>query len=394
MIALYKRMSKLIPGNTSIAIGIILAIMPATAQQQKNTRTPFENKNNILLGQSLPLSGPSAQIGKKYRAGANAWFDEFNRKGGIKGRKIQLISLDDQYEPDMTVTNTKALLAKPNLLALFGYVGTPTTKEILPLIEKKKIPLIAPLTGASLLRKNDLKMVVNLRASYRMGIDKIVNSLIRSARQKIAVIYQDDAFGKDGLRSAEAALKKHGLKPVAIATVQRNSAQINPALRVLEKAQPNAVIIISTYVSSAALSKALLQKNIKARIMNVSFVGTRALENSLPVGQANGIGVSQVVPFPWDRWIPVVADYQRLMRVNNPSARFGFTSLEGFMAARLLTEGLKRVPGPLTREKLITTLKSIQKVDLGGFQLDLSRNKKQASDYVELTFFGAQQWEP
>ena len=126
----------------------------------------------------------------------------------------------------MTVTNTKALLAKPNLLALFGYVGTPTTKEILPLIEKKKVPLIAPLTGASLLRKSDLEMVVNLRASYRMEIDKIVNSLIRSARQKIAVIYQDDAFGKDGLRSAEAALKKHGLKPVAIATVQRNSAQI------------------------------------------------------------------------------------------------------------------------------------------------------------------------
>jgi len=393
MISLYKRVGKLILSNSSIAIGIILAIMPATAQKQ-NTRTPFKNRNNILLGQSLPLSGPSAQIGQKYRAGANAWFDEVNREGGIKGRKIELISLDDQYEPDMTVTNTKALLAKPNLLALFGYVGTPTTKEILPLIEKKKVPLIAPLTGASLLRKNDLEMVVNLRASYRMEIDKIVNSLIRSARQKIAVIYQDDAFGKDGLRSAEAALKKHGLKPVAIATVQRNSAQINPALRVLEKAQPNAVIIISTYVSSAALSKALLQKNIKARIMNVSFVGTRALENSLPVGQANGIGVSQVVPFPWDRWIPVVADYQRLMRVNNSSARFGFTSLEGFMAARLITEGIKNAQGPLTREALITSLKSIKKVDLGGFQLDLSSNSKQASDYVELTFFGAQQWEP
>ena len=115
MISLYKRMGKLIPSNRSMAIGIILAIMPATAQQQ-NARTPFENKNNILLGQSLPLSGPSAQIGKKYRAGANAWFDEVNREGGIKGRKIELISLDDQYEPDMTVTNTKALLTKPNLL--------------------------------------------------------------------------------------------------------------------------------------------------------------------------------------------------------------------------------------------------------------------------------------
>jgi ABC-type branched-subunit amino acid transport system substrate-binding protein len=163
---------------------------------------------------------------------------------------------------------------------------------------------------------------------------------------------------------------------------------------VLTSSQPNAIIIISTYVSSAALSRELLQRDVKAQIMNVSFVGTRALEQSLPVGLANGIGVSQVVPFPWDRWIPVVADYQRLMRMNNSSARFGFTSLEGFMAARLITEGIKKVQGPLTKESLIKSLKSIKKVDLGGFQLDLSSNNKQASDYVELTFFGAQQWEP
>ncbi len=386
-------MEKGVIRNAFIAIGISVSIMSASAQQSTR-QTSSEGQNMILLGQSLPLSGPSAQIGQKYKTGANAWFNEVNRTGGINGKKIKLISLDDQYEPEMTIVNTKSLLAKPNLLALFGYVGTPTTKEILPLIEAKKVPLIAPLTGATLLRNNNLKMVVNLRASYKMEIDKIVDSLVRNARQKIAIIYQDDAFGKDGLRSAELAIKQHGLKPVAVATVQRNSAQIKPALKILKEAQPNAVIIISTYVSSAALSKALLRHNIKAQIMNVSFVGTRALENSLPVGQANGIGVSQVVPFPWDRWIPIVADYQRLMRDNNPSAKFGYTSLEGFIAAKLLTEGLKRVKGQLTREKLITALRSLKKVDLGGFKLDFLTNKKQASDYVELTFFGSQQWEP
>ena len=376
-----------------MAIGLSLSIA-STSAQQRDTQTFSVRNNTILLGQSLPLSGPSAQIGKKYQAGALAWFNEVNRQGGINGKKIRLISLDDQYEPELTIKNTKTLLAEPNLLALFGYVGTPTTKEILPFIEERKVPLIAPLTGASILRSKKLEMVVNLRASYQMEIDKIVDSLVRNARQKIAIIYQDDAFGKDGLKSAELALKTHGLKPIAIATVQRNSAQIQPALQVLTSSRPNAIIIISTYVSSAALSKELLQRDIKAQIMNVSFVGTRALEQSLPVGQANGIGVSQVVPFPWDRWIPVVADYQRLMRVNNSSARFGFTSLEGFMAARLITEGIKKVQGPLTREALITSLKTINKVDLGGFRLDLTGNNKQASDYVELTFFGAQQWEP
>lgn len=388
-----KPIATILRSNTLIAIGLSLSIA-STSAQQRDTQTPSDRNNTILLGQSLPLSGPSAQIGKKYQAGAQAWFNEVNRKGGINGKKIRLISLDDQYEPELTISNTKTLLEEPNLLALFGYVGTPTTKEILPLIEERKVPLIAPLTGASILRDEKLKMVVNLRASYQMEIDKIVDSLVRNARQKIAIVYQDDAFGKDGLRSSELALKKHGLKPIAIATVQRNSAQIRSALQVLTTSRPNAIIIISTYVSSAALSKELLQRDIKAQIMNVSFVGTRALEQSLPVGLANGIGVSQVVPFPWDRWIPVVADYQRLMRVNNSSARFGFTSLEGFIAARLITEGIKKVQGPLTKGSLITSLKSIKKVDIGGFQLDLSSNKKQASDYVELTFFGTQQWEP
>ncbi|MEJ6586247.1 MAG: ABC transporter substrate-binding protein [Synechococcus sp. ArSW.bin.68] len=388
-----KPIATILRSNSLIAIGLSLSIA-STSAQQRDTQTPSDRNNTILLGQSLPLSGPSAQIGKKYQAGAQAWFNEVNRKGGINGKKIRLISLDDQYEPELTISNTKTLLEEPNLLALFGYVGTPTTKEILPLIEERKVPLIAPLTGASILRDEKLKMVVNLRASYQMEIDKIVDSLVRNARQKIAIVYQDDAFGKDGLRSSELALKKHGLKPIAIATVQRNSAQIRSALQVLTTSRPNAIIIISTYVSSAALSKELLQRDIKAQIMNVSFVGTRALEQSLPVGLANGIGVSQVVPFPWDRWIPVVADYQRLMRVNNSSARFGFTSLEGFIAARLITEGIKKVQGPLTKGSLITSLKSIKKVDIGGFQLDLSSNKKQASDYVELTFFGTQQWEP
>ena len=388
-----ERVATILHRNTFIAIGLILSIA-STSAQQKISITPTNHNRTILLGQSLPLSGPSAQIGKKYQAGAQAWFNEVNRQGGINGKTIRLISLDDQYEPELTVKNTEILLAKPNLLALFGYVGTPTTKEILPLIEERKVPLIAPLTGASILRDEKLKMVVNLRASYQMEIDKIVDNLVRNARQKIAIIYQDDAFGKDGLKSTESALKKHGLKPIAIATVQRNSAQIRSALQVLTSSQPNAIIIISTYVSSAALSRELLHRDIKAQIMNVSFVGSRALEQSLPVGLANGIGVSQVVPFPWDRWIPVVADYQRLMRVNNSSARLGFTSLEGFMAARLITEGIKRVEGPLTRAALIASLKSIKKVDLGGFQLDLSSNERQASNYVELTFFGAQQWEP
>jgi len=374
-------------------MGLMLATTQATAEKNNRAHSPTSD-NQVVIGQSLPLTGPSGQLGREYQAGALAWFNEVNRRGGIHQRRIRLTSLDDQYEPQRTIQNTKAFLQNPDLLALFGYVGTPTTKVILPIVESERIPLIAPLSGASLLRDSDLKMVFNFRASYSMEIDKIVDSLVRDARQKIAIVYQDDAFGQDGLLAAQKALKKHNLTPAGIATVQRNSDNIAKAFRIIDEVRPNGLIIVSAYVSSAALSKTILRNNLDIQIMNVSFVGSRALEDSLPAGQANGIGVSQVVPFPWDRWIPVVAEYQQLMRSTKTDASFSFTSLEGFIAAKLMTEALERSGPNPTRERLLKALKTIKVLNADGMTFDLTDSDNQASDYVELTFFGAQRWEP
>ena len=349
---------------------------------------------DLVLGQSLPLSGPSAQLGLDYRRGAMAWFDAVNRQGGIHGRRIRLVSLDDQYEPDQTLRNTQQLLQRQDLLALFGYVGTPTTKEALPLAEQASVPLVAPMTGASLLRRQELRMVFNLRSSYRLEIEAMVDDLVRDANHRIAVVYQDDAFGKDGLKAALAALNRHGLKPVVTTTVQRNSAQVKTALRELLAVNPNGVLVVSAYVSSAALATQLRDRGSSAPIMNVSFVGTKALQQAMPVGEANGIGVAQVVPFPWNRWIPVVAQYQKLMRLNSVEPSFGFTSLEGFLAARLMTTALERAGHNPSRQDLVDALESIKNVDLGGFRLDMGRKDHQASDFVELTFLGSQSWEP
>ena len=374
-------------------MGLMLATTQATAEKNSRAYSPTSD-NQVVIGQSLPLTGPSGQLGREYQAGALAWFNEVNRRGGIHQRRIRLTSLDDQYEPQRTIQNTKAFLQNPDILALFGYVGTPTTKVILPIVESERIPLIAPLSGASLLRDSDLKMVFNFRASYSMEIDKIVDSLVRDARQKIAIVYQDDAFGQDGLLAAQKALKKHNLTPAGIATVQRNSDNIAKAFRIINEVRPNGLIIVSAYVSSAALSKKILRNNLDIQIMNVSFVGSRALEDSLPAGQANGIGVSQVVPFPWDRWIPVVAEYQQLMRSTKTDASFSFTSLEGFIAAKLMTEALERSGPNPTRERLLKALKTIKVLNADGMTFDLTDSDNQASDYVELTFFGAQRWEP
>ena len=348
----------------------------------------------LVLGQSLPLSGPSAQLGQEYRRGALAWFEAVNRAGGIHGRKIKLISLDDKYEPSQTLINTRQLLRRRDLLALFGYVGTPTTKVALPLLEAAEVPLVAPLTGASLLRRPELRMVFNMRSSYRREIAAIVDELVRDAHHRIAIVYQDDAFGQDGLDGALAALSSHGLQPVAVTTVQRNSAQVGKALGDLMAVNPNGIVLVSAYVSSAALSTALRAEGSRAQIMNVSFVGTQALHKAMPAGETNGIGVAQVVPFPWNRWIPVVADYQRCLRLRDPATGFGFTSFEGYLAARMITEALTRAGKNPTRQSLVQALESINDLDLGGFRIQMGRDDHNASDFVELTFLGSQSWEP
>jgi ABC-type branched-subunit amino acid transport system substrate-binding protein len=266
-----------------------------------------------VLGQSAPLSGPSAQLGRDYREGSLAWFAEVNRKGGIHGRRLRLVSLDDRYEPALTLSNTRRLIERERAFALFGYVGTPTTKEILPLVDQARIPLVAPLTGARLLREPLRPMVFNLRASYRAEVERIVAELVRAGRHRIAVLHQQDAFGEDGLAASRSALGGHGLRPVAVASVTRNSTATEAAARTIQAADPNAVVIISAYPSSASFSRSMLRRGSTAQLMNVSFVGTAGLQDSLPGGAATGIGITQVVPFPWDRRVPVVAQYQQLL---------------------------------------------------------------------------------
>ena len=375
-----------------LSSGLLTLLQPRPVASQPPGRG--QDPNALVLGQSLPLSGPSAQLGLDYRRGALAWFKSVNREGGIHGRRIELVSLDDKYEPSQTLINTRQLLKRNDLLALFGYVGTPTTKVALPLIEAAEVPLVAPMTGASLLRQPELRMVFNMRTSYRREIAAIVDEMVRDAHHRIAIVYQDDAFGQDGLDGAMAALTSHGLKPVAVTTVQRNSAQVGDALDDLMAVNPNGVVLVSAYVSSAALATALRERGSSAQIMNVSFVGTQALQRAMPVGEANGIGVAQVVPFPWNRWIPVVADYQRCLRLSDEASGFGFTSFEGYLAARMITEALTRAGKNPTRQSLVQALESINDLDLGGFRIQMGRDDHNASDFVELTFLGSQSWEP
>ena len=341
---------------------------------------------SILVGQSAAFSGPSGELGREFREGAHEVFDQVNAQGGIHGRQIVMVYRDDRYEPALARRNTERLIRHDKVFALFGYVGTPTVQASLPLIDRYRVPLIAPLTGAQLVRQPRNSLVFNIRASYHQEIEATVRYLLRYGRRSIAVVYQNDAFGRDGLAGAQKALAARRLRPVVLATVERNSTDTREAARRVALARPDAVLMVSSYGTVASFIPNLRQQGNQALVMNVSFVGSNALARSLPAAHRHGVGVSQVVPFPWNPRVPVVRDYQNTIRRNRSGARYGFSSLEGYIAATMLVRALEAAGPALTRQRFITTLDAMGSVDLGGYRVVFSPEKRQGSDFVQLTF--------
>jgi ABC-type branched-subunit amino acid transport system substrate-binding protein len=362
-----------------LAPAITISALPVRAEVGVGPRS-------ILIGQSAAFSGPSAELGREFRAGAHEVFDQVNAQGGIHGRQIVMVYRDDRYEPALARRNTERFLQRDQVFALFGYVGTPTVQAALPLIEKAKVPLVAPLTGAQLLRQPANPLIFNLRASYHQEIEAIVRYMLRYGRRSIAVVYQNDAFGRDGLVGARKALASRGLRPVLETTVERNSADTREAARRAALARPDAVLMISSYGTLASFIPNLRDQGSKAQVMSVSFVGSNALARALPPQHRHGVGISQVVPFPWNPRVPVVRDYQNTIRRNRSGASLGFSSLEGYIAASLLVRALQTAGPDLTRGGLMRTMETMGPVDLGGYRVEFSPSRRQASDFVELTF--------
>jgi ABC-type branched-subunit amino acid transport system substrate-binding protein len=341
----------------------------------------------ILLGQSAALSGPAQGLGKELRSGAKLHFDKLNANGGVHGRKVNLLSLDDGYEPDRALVNTKALIDDKKVFALFGYVGTPTSQAALPVVNELNVPFFGAFTGAQILREPFRRNIFNVRASYYDETEKIAEQLVTVGVKKIAVIYQNDPYGKAGLAGMERALAKYNLKPVALATVERNSVDVEAAAKTAHAANPGAILIVSAYKSVAALVVSLKKIGSAASVYNLSFVGSMPLAQELG---PNGVGVqvAQVVPFPWAGTLGITRDYQAAVKKEGRSD-YSFTELEGFIAARIFTEGLRRAGKDLTRDKLIGALESMKNTDIGGFSVNFSSSNHNASTYVDLTIIGS-----
>ena len=347
---------------------------------------PGVTPTQILIGQSAAFTGAALELGTEMRAGAQAYFRVVNAAGGVNGRKIELKSLDDGYESDRAAANTKKLI-DDGVFLLFGYVGTPTSNASKPIFTAAKVPFVGPFTGAESLRTPLNRYIFNVRASYFDETEKIVGQMTGQALGKIAVFYQNDDYGKAGLRGVELAMERRQLKIVATGTVERNTVDVAAAVKSIGKVEPQAVIMISAYKSCAAFIKAMRAAGFNPQFMNVSFVGSKALAKETgPDGR--GVAVSQVVPFPWNIGVPVVKEYQQTLKAATGKEEYSFTSLEGFIAAKVLVEGLRRAGNDLTREKFISAMETIHDLDMGGYWVNFSSASHNGSKFVELTVIG------
>jgi branched-chain amino acid transport system substrate-binding protein len=341
--------------------------------------------NRIILGQSAAFTGPAAQLGIQFNRGANIWFDHVNAQGGIGGKTVEIVKLDDGYEPERCAANTRKLI-DDEVFALFGYIGTPTSLAALPLANKAQMPFIAPFTGAMALREPFSKYAFHMRASYNDETALIVKQMTTLDLKKIAVFYQNDAYGKAGLDGVTLALSGLGLKPVAQATVERNSIDVAASVKNLMAASPDAIVQISAYKSCAAFIRAARKAGYGGTFYNVSFVGTQALADELGK-DGTGIVVTQVVPSPYNAAKQIAREFVEAVKKAGNDARANFSSMEGYLAAKVVTEGLRRAASAktLNRDGLMTGLEALSNQSFGGFSVNFSATSHVASKFVELS---------
>ena len=348
--------------------------------------TQAADVSTILFGQSAALEGQTRELGLGMRLGILAAFDEINRNGGVHGYQLRLISLDDGYEPEAAIANTRKLIDEHQVFALIGPVGTPTSVAAQPIATEAGMPYIAPFTGAEFLRNAELyPNVINMRASYFQEIEEIATRLSEDLGIKsVSIFYQNDSFGRAGLKGLRQAVDRHGLTLVEEVSYARNTEAVKLALLDLRRGAAEAVVVVGTYQPVATMIRWARRLNFNPYFINISFIGSEALARTLGPDGA-GVYVTQVVPFPEDTSIPVVAQYQQALAQVDANAEPNFVSLEGYLAGRLAAEGLWLVGPQPTREGFLQALKVAGTIDIAGFKLTYGPDDNQGSDQVYLT---------
>lgn len=363
---------------SALAATCFVAFGPANAEDGVSD-------TKVLFGQAAALEGPAGALGVGMKLGIEAAFAEANAAGGVHGRMVELVSMNDGYEPDRSIAAVNTLINDTKVFGLIGPVGTPTSKATQPIATEAKVPFVGPFTGAGFLRDPALGNVVNVRATYGAETEAWIEHLHGSlGLDKIAILYQDDGFGRVGLAGVQAALEKRGLALVAEGTYQRNTVAVKSALLEIRKAKPQAVVMVGAYKPIAEFIKLAKKVKLEAEFVNISFVGSKALSSEL--GEAGeGVIISQVVPFPWDTTVPLVKDYQAALKAADASAEPGFVTLEGYIVGRLAVMGLEKAGKDVTRAGFLDAFWTTGNFDLGGVTLSFAADDNQGMNDVFLT---------
>ena len=357
---------------------VVALVLPAAAENGVNADT-------VRFAQVAALDGPAAALGSGMRQGMLAAFAEANAAGGVHGRMVELDSYDDGYEPDRSASHVRDVIAGGHHLGLIGPVGTPTSQATQPIATEADMPFIGPFTGAGFLRDPALTNVVNIRATYAAETEAWIAHLVDDmGMQSIAILYQDDGFGRVGLAGVTAALDRRGMTLSAEGTYTRNTTAVKSALLDIRKAQPDAVVMVGAYKPIAEFIKLAKKLKFAPTFVNISFVGSDALAAELgPDGE--GVIISQVVPFPWDTSVPVVAEYQAALQAHDPQARPGFVSLEGYIVGRVALRALDAAGADLDRDSFLAALTGLGAFDMGGLAFAFGAGDNQGLEDVFMT---------
>lgn len=341
--------------------------------------------DRIVLGQSAALEGPAGALGRDLNQGILLAFAEANRNGGVQGRLLELISRDDGYEPTRAIANTHELLSQHPVFALIGQVGTPTARAVVPIAEQQGVPFLAAFTGAEFLRQPELSSVINLRASYEQEAEKGIGYLVdQLGLERVAVLFQDDTFGRDGLDAVRRALARRDLEPVGDATYQRNTLAVKRSVLDLRAVRPDAVFIIGAYAPTAEFIRVSREIGFRPQFMTLSFVGSTALAAELGERGA-GVLVTQVMPLFTDNRHPLVERFNAALAEHAPDAKASFVVLEGYAAGRLVLTTLEALGPEVTRKGFLELLRSGRIAELDGMPLHFGIDSNQGSDEVFLT---------
>ena len=344
--------------------------------------------DSITLGQSTSLSGPLGDLGQEVLKGSKVYFDALNARGGVNGRSIKLVSKDDAYDSKKTLDNVNAFIAENATFALFGTFGTPNNEALIPVAQKAGLPVLMPYTGAPSIRSKNSPGVFNLRASYADEVNRLVEHLSTLGIKKIAIAYQNNAFGKEVLTAATEAMERRKLKPLLSVSVENNGSDAPAAAEKLVASSPEAVLLALAGKPTVDVIKNVSQRRRGMQMYALSVLATPANLRALsPDG--TGVAITQVVPYPINPTMPLVREYQQAMTAAG-FTEFSHLSLEGYLNAKVVTEGLRRAGTSPTRASLVAALEAMRGYNLGGMEVSFGQGAASGSRFVELTMVNAQ----